>query len=108
MSLDNFRECAYCNAHLAVSLWMKLYGSHSHARMDDQVASPLMAGLLPGPTIFKMDLCFGCKRFSPSTNYTPEEEMEIKKYSETQMKACETGRQFEKLMGRKKNEDPQS
>jgi hypothetical protein len=98
MSLDNFIECSSCKQHTAALVWICVYGSLEHARTA-QNAPDFMSIMVPGPGVLKMEICFSCMKFSPCTNYTPEEMAALKKDSEQQLKVAKEGEKLGKLFG---------
>lgn len=98
MSMDNFVECSSCKAHTAAALWVRLYGSIDAAEMTGG-GMDLFGALMPGPVVMKVEVCFSCKRFAPSTDYTEEEQKRLQKRNEEQKSKVESANKIGDLLG---------
>lgn len=99
MSMDNFVECSTCKAHMAARLWVRLYGSLEAA---DFVGGGMdfLSALLPSPAVIKVEVCFSCKKFAPSLDYTPDEKEAMKKRNEEALKKNESMTKINDSLGK--------
>jgi len=99
MSFDVLNECSSCQQHTAAHMWMAMYGSPDHA---DVASGPdFLSALVPGPAMFKAEVCFGCGSIKaiPHDKYTKEELEAMEKRSARSKEKARAGGQVGKLFG---------
>lgn len=104
MSLDDFSECPTCGEHTAAKMWMKLYGSMVHALISD--VDPTIASMGPGPLVIKVEVCFSCKRFVPSMDYTDQETAEMAEYNKKNLEARKAVESLIRIIKPEKEKEP--
>lgn len=96
--MGEFSECPVCHQKLAALLWIKVFSSVSHAKLDGQ-GPEFLSSFLPPSGLLKIILCMGCATIKPSTEFTPEEVAELKKHAEDGKKYEQSAEKLGKIFG---------
>lgn len=98
MSLDQFRECSSCKQHTAAYMWLQTFCSFEHARATGSGVDFLNV-LMPRPGLLKVEVCFSCNKFVPTTDFTEEEKAGIVEFGKSQRKSVEAMEMLGKVLG---------
>ena len=97
MSLDNALECSACKQQTAIRGWIHLYATLTQATMGK--GADFLSAFVPGPGVFKVEVCLACLRFAPVLDYSEQELVDLEEYHEKQKKSMDAGNKLEKTFG---------
>jgi len=104
MDQDIAVVCSSCQKRTAVRGWIHVYPTLQQATMFN--APDFLGAFIPGPGLVKVEICLSCGRFGQFDEYTEQELEQLKKYTEDQKKATESGNKLGALFGQMTGKKP--